>query len=81
MRDMIYSYVKGDARKAAEIHARLLPLFTSLFLVSNPQAVNTPLIRLGLMSANASAAGRTGCKNAALIDEALKISKIDLPVK
>jgi len=33
MSDMIYSYVKGDTKKAAEINAQLLPLFTALFLV------------------------------------------------
>ena len=29
MSEMIYSFVKGDTKKAAEIHARLLPLFTT----------------------------------------------------
>jgi 4-hydroxy-tetrahydrodipicolinate synthase len=82
MSDMIYSYVKGDAKKAAEIHMQLLPLFTSLFLVSNPQPVKYALNKIGfnvgkprlpLIEPDAAT-----CK---LIDEALKLSKIDLPVK
>ena len=80
--DMIYSFVKGDTRKAAKIHAQLLPLFTSLFLVSNPQPVKYALNKIGfnvgkprlpLMEPDA--------KTAAIIDEVLKNSKIDLPVK
>jgi 4-hydroxy-tetrahydrodipicolinate synthase len=82
MSDMIYSFVKGDTKKAAELHMQLLPLFTSLFLVSNPQPVKYALNKIGfnvgkprlpLIEPDAAT-----CK---LIDEALKQSKIDLPVK
>jgi len=80
--EMIYSFVKGDTRKATQIHAQLLPLFTALFLVSNPQPVKYALNKIGfnvgkprlpLMEPDA--------KTAALIDDALKKSKIDLPVE
>ena len=82
MQDMIYSYIKGDAKKAAEIHARLLPLFTSLFLVSNPQPVKYALNKIGFnVGKPRLPLVEPDAKTAALIDEALKISKIDLPVK
>jgi 4-hydroxy-tetrahydrodipicolinate synthase len=81
MHDMIYSYVKGDVKKAAEIHARLLPLFTSLFLVSNPQPVKYALNKIGFnVGKPRLPLVEPDAKTAALIDEALKISKIDLPV-
>ena len=81
MHDMIYSYVKGDAKKAAEIHARLLPLFTSLFLVSNPQPVKYALNKIGFnVGKPRLPLVEPDAKTAALIDEALKLSKIDLLV-
>ena len=81
MSEMIYSFVKGDTKKAAEIHARLLPLFTSLFLVSNPQPVKYALNKIGFKVGKPRLPlVEPDAKTAALIDEALKKSKIDLPV-
>ena len=82
MSEMIYSFVKGDTRKAAEIHAQLLPLFTALFLVSNPQPVKYALNKVGFNVCKPRLPlVEPDAKTAALIDEALKKSKIDLPVK
>jgi 4-hydroxy-tetrahydrodipicolinate synthase len=82
MHDMIYSFVKGDTRKAAKIHAQLLPLFTSLFLVSNPQPVKYALNKIGFnVGKPRLPLVEPDAKTAAIIDEVLKKSKIDLPVK
>ena len=82
MNDMIYSFVNGDTRKAAEIHMQLLPLFTSLFLVSNPQPVKYALNKIGFnVGEPRLPLVEPDAVTAALIDEALKKSKIDLPVK
>ena len=82
MSDMIYSFVKGDAKKAAEIHMQLLPLFTSLFLVSNPQPVKYALNKIGFdVGKPRLPLVEPDAATAALIDAALKKSRIDLPVK
>jgi 4-hydroxy-tetrahydrodipicolinate synthase len=82
MSEMIYSFVKGDTKKAAEIHARLLPLFTALFLVSNPQPVKYAINKIGFnVGKPRLPLVEPDEKTAELIDEALKKSKIDLPVK
>jgi 4-hydroxy-tetrahydrodipicolinate synthase len=82
MSEMIYSYVKGDVKKAAEIHAQLLPLFTALFLVSNPQPVKYALNKIGFnVGKPRLPLVEPDAATAALIDEALKKCKIDLPVK
>ena len=82
MSEMIYSFVKGDTKKAADIHARLLPLFTALFLVSNPQPVKYALNKIGFnVGKPRLPLVEPDEKTAELIDEALKKSKIDLPVK
>jgi 4-hydroxy-tetrahydrodipicolinate synthase len=82
MSDMIYSYVKGDTKKAAEINAQLLPLFTALFLVSNPQPVKYALNKIGFSVGKPRLPlVEPDAATAALIDAALKKCKIDLPVK
>jgi len=80
--EMIYSFVKGDTRKATQIHAQLLPLFTALFLVSNPQPVKYALNKIGFnVGKPRLPLVEPDAKTAALIDDALKKSKIDLPVE
>jgi 4-hydroxy-tetrahydrodipicolinate synthase len=82
MHNMIYSFVKGDTKKAAQIHVQLLPLFTSLFLVSNPQPVKYALNKIGFnVGKPRLPLVEPDAKTAAIIDEVLKKSKIDLPVK
>jgi 4-hydroxy-tetrahydrodipicolinate synthase len=78
---MIYSFVKGDTKKAAEIHQHLMPLFNALFVVSNPIPVKYALNQVGF---NVGKPRLPLCepdeKTAAIIDGALKKSKIDLQV-
>ena len=79
--EMIYSFVKGDIKNATEIHLRLSPLFTALFLVSNPSPVKYALNKIGFnVGKPRLPLVEPDAKTAALIDEALKKSTIDLPV-
>jgi 4-hydroxy-tetrahydrodipicolinate synthase len=80
--DMIYSFVKGDVKKAEEIDASLAPLVSALFIVSNPVPVKYALNLIGFK------VGRPRLplvepdeKSASTIKETLKKYKIDLPVK
>jgi len=79
---MIYSYLKGDVKKADEANASLAAIFSALFLVSNPIPVKYALNQVGF---------RVGkprlplCepdeKTAKAIMDVVKKYKIDLPVK
>jgi 4-hydroxy-tetrahydrodipicolinate synthase len=80
--EMIYDFVKGDVKKATEIHLRLTPLFTALFLVANPCPVKYALNKIGFnVGKPRLPLVEPDAKTAALIDEVLKKSKIDLPVQ
>lgn len=79
LNDMIYSYVKGDTKKAALIHQKLLPMVDAMFVVSNPIPVKYAVNKIGFK------AGSTRPplyapdeKTTAIIDEALKNCTIDL---
>jgi 4-hydroxy-tetrahydrodipicolinate synthase len=48
MRRMIEAHVAGDVAAAAELHARLLPLFRGLFVTSNPIPVKAALQHIGV---------------------------------
>jgi 4-hydroxy-tetrahydrodipicolinate synthase len=48
MRRMIEAQVAGDVAGAAELHARLLPLFRGMFVTSNPIPVKAALQHIGL---------------------------------
>lgn len=80
--EMIYSFVKGNTKKAAEIHAHLLPLVNALFVVSNPAPVKYALNQIGF---NVGKPRLPLCepdeKSATLIKETLKKYKIDIKVK
>jgi 4-hydroxy-tetrahydrodipicolinate synthase len=79
--EMIYDFVKGDTKKATEMHVRLTPLFTALFLVANPSPVKYALNKIGFnVGKPRLPLVEPDAKTAALIDEVLKKSKIDLPV-
>jgi 4-hydroxy-tetrahydrodipicolinate synthase len=79
--EMIYDFVKGDVKKATELHLRLTPLFTALFLVANPCPVKYALNKVGFnVGKPRLPLVEPDAKTAALIDEVLKKSKIDLPV-
>ncbi len=45
--EMIYSFIGGKVEKAAELHRQLLPIFSGLFIVSNPIPVKYALNRVG----------------------------------
>lgn len=47
MRRMLDAYAAGDAVTATELHLRLLPIFTGLFLASNPVPVKDALRIVG----------------------------------
>lgn len=47
MRRMLDAYAAGDAVTAAELHLRLLPIFTGLFLASNPVPLKDALRIVG----------------------------------
>lgn len=48
MRRMIEAHVAGDVSGAAELHARLLPLFRGLFVISNPIPIKAALQHIGV---------------------------------
>lgn len=80
--EMVYAYVKGNVKKAAELHQRLLPIFTGLFVISNPMpvkwAVNEVGFRVGKPRLPLIEPDE---KTAAGLRELLKKTKIDLAVK
>jgi 4-hydroxy-tetrahydrodipicolinate synthase len=79
--EMIYDFVQGDVKKATELHLRLTPLFTTLFLVANPCPVKYALNKIGFnVGKPRLPLVEPDAKTAALIDEVLKKSRIDLPV-
>lgn len=47
---MVNRYLKGDARGAARLHAKLFPLFRNLFVETNPAPVKAALAEMGLMT-------------------------------
>ena len=80
--EMIYSYVKGDTEKAAKIHAHLLPLINSLFLVSNPSPVKYALNQIGFnVGKPRLPLVEPDEKTAVIIRDMLKKYTIDIKVK
>ena len=47
---MVAAFVRGDARKAAQLHAKCYPLFKDLFLETNPVPVKAALAMMGLIA-------------------------------
>ena len=79
---MNYSFVEGNTKKAAEIHRDLLPLFSALFVVSNPIPVKYALNQVGFnVGKPRPPLYEPDDKTAAVINGALKKSRIDLPLK
>ena len=81
IKQMIDSFIGGKIAEAAAIHRRLLPLVNALFIVSNPipvkYAVNHVGFRVGKPRLPLTEPDE---KTAAIIRDALKNYKIDLPV-
>ena len=80
--EMVYSFVKGNTKKAAEIHQHLLPLVNVLFAISNPSPVKYALNLIGFdVGKPRPPLYEPDEKTAALIKGTLRKFKIDLPVK
>ena len=81
IKQMIDSFISGNTGEAAGIHRHLLPLLSTLFIVSNPVPVKYALNYLGF-PAGPTRLPLTGPdeNTAALIRETLKDYQIDLPV-
>jgi len=47
---MVSAFVRGDARKAAQLHAKCYPLFKDLFLETNPVPVKAALAMMGIIA-------------------------------
>lgn len=81
IRQMIDSFVGGDTVEAARIHRHLLPLVNSLFIVANPIPLKYALGQVGF---NVGKPRLPLCepdeKTAAIIRDALKGYRIDLPI-
>jgi 4-hydroxy-tetrahydrodipicolinate synthase len=79
---MTYSYVKGKVEKAAEINRNLQPIFSALFVVSNPCPLKWALNQVGFnVGKPRLPLVEPDEKSQAIIRDALKKTKIDLPVK
>ncbi len=79
--EMIYSFISGRVNEAAKIHRQLIPLFSALFVVSNPIPVKYALNHIGFrVGKPRMPLCEPDEKSAAVIREALKTCHIDLPV-
>ena len=80
--EMIYSFIKGDTKKAAEIHAHLLPLTNAMFVVSNPIPVKYAMNQVGFnVGKPRLPLQEPDEKTASLIKETLKKYTIDFVVE
>jgi 4-hydroxy-tetrahydrodipicolinate synthase len=79
--DMVYSFIKGNTNKAAEIHRHLLPLVNALFVIANPIPVKYALNCIGFNVGKPRLPlyEPTG-EVARSIQEIVKKYKIDLPL-
>ncbi len=79
---MVYSFVKGDTKTAAEIHRHLLPLVNVLFVIANPVPVKYALSQVGFdVGSPRPPLYETDTKTAAIISSVLRKFKTDLPLK
>jgi 4-hydroxy-tetrahydrodipicolinate synthase len=80
--DMIYSCIKGNVKKANEIHEHLLPLVNALFIVSNPVPVKYALNQIGFKVGKPRLPlCEPDTKSAVTIRETLNKYKIDMKVQ
>jgi len=81
IKEMIDNVTSGKMNEAASIHRRLLPLIDALFVISNPIPVKYALNYIGFYVGKPRLPlVEPDEKSAAIIKEALKKFKIDLPV-
>jgi 4-hydroxy-tetrahydrodipicolinate synthase len=46
---MVSAFTRGNARKAAQLHAKFTPLFKDLFIETNPVPVKAALAMMGVI--------------------------------
>jgi 4-hydroxy-tetrahydrodipicolinate synthase len=81
IRDMVDSFIGGNTARAAEIHRHLMPLINALFVIANPMPVKYALNLIGFrVGKPRPPLYEPDEKTAALVREALKGYKIDLPI-
>jgi len=81
LKEMIDSITNGEIDKASSIHHRLLPLINALFILSNPIPLKYALNYIGFnVGKPRLPLTEPDEKSAALIKDALKNYKIDLPI-
>ncbi|MCJ7764025.1 MAG: 4-hydroxy-tetrahydrodipicolinate synthase [Dehalococcoidales bacterium] len=81
IREMVDSFIGGNTARAAEIHRHLMPLINALFVIANPMPVKYAMNHIGFQVGKPRPPlYEPDEKTAALIREALKGYKIDLPV-
>jgi 4-hydroxy-tetrahydrodipicolinate synthase len=79
--EMIYSFVDGKTEKAAELHRKLMPMFSGLFVVANPIPIKYALNQVGFKAGKPRPPlFEPDEKTAAQIMDMVKKFKIDLPV-
>jgi len=82
IKEMIESFTSGKTEKAASIHRNLIPLFNALFVVANPIPLKYALNHVGFnVGKPRLPLTEPDEKTAAIIKDALKNYRIDLPVK
>ncbi len=79
--DMIYAYVAGKTEQAAELHRHLMPMFSGLFVVSNPIPLKYALNKIGFnVGKPRPPLFEPDEKTAAQIMDMVRKYKIDLPL-
>jgi 4-hydroxy-tetrahydrodipicolinate synthase len=80
--DMMYSFLEGKTERAAELHRKLMTIFSGLFIVSNPIPVKYALNQVGFkVGKPRPPLYEPDEKTAAQIVDMVKKYKIDLPLK
>jgi 4-hydroxy-tetrahydrodipicolinate synthase len=80
--EMIYSFIEGKPQRAAELHGQLMPIFSRLFVISNPVPVKYALNQVGFnVGKPRPPLYEPDAKTAALIMDVVGKCKIDLPLK
>lgn len=81
IKEMMYSFLNGNTKEAERIHAHLLPLVNSLFIIANPIPVKYALNMVGFnVGGTRLPLVDPDEKTAASIMETVNKHKIDLPV-
>jgi 4-hydroxy-tetrahydrodipicolinate synthase len=80
--NMMYSFLDGKIEEAAELHRNLMPIFSGLFIVSNPIPVKYALNQVGFkVGTTRPPLYDPDEKTAAQIMDIVRKYKIDLPLK